>query len=620
MSPMTSLTTFSHVSILESSMKSADAAFLVVVTAVGVAAILGGAFYPGQRIVVGLVFAAGLGLAIFSGIGRLAVEERVIFGFLGWGVVTSVVASSAPLAAREVLTTWLVASLVWLIARRVGPWAGRVGLRIMTGVALVVAAGVALEVVGSRSLRVGGLLENPNLTASLLVVSIPALLTMDGPRTRRVLLIIGATLVAGVVLTGSRAGLLAVLAAVAVAFPRGRLRTLGLGAGALGATAILVWRFVSQPDILAWFRPSIWAAVLRLWAEHPIVGVGPGGLVDAMGAMRILHADHVGQRQFLIAYAESSPLAVLVQTGVVGFLLVLVAVVLWLRGTQANGALASAPFRAVLAAMAAMVAFHDLITADIVLWWWAVMLGLMEASHLRGRASEPGAVRKRGIRATTSAMAVFIVLWGIVEPSWARWLWRSGNHDVTLVDRAIRAEPWYWVPLDWRAKELFVNPTWDWKVAGEALARSRGALDVRPGSGALWGGVALAQARVVSDLGPWPDAVSEARRAFSRAAELEPHQPWYWLEWARFERTMGRIDEAVGLARRAVAEEPHAVRAWLLIARLELDRGQVDAARRALSTAQTSVTMRGRHARNTYERDLLYAPAWQFRQLEEALQ
>ena len=83
---------------------------------------------------------------------------------------------------------------------------------------------------------------------------------------------------------------------------------------------------------------------------------------------------------------------------------------------------------------------------------------------------------------------------------------------------------------------------------------------------------------------------------------------------------MGRIDEAVGLARRAVAEEPHAVRAWLLIARLELDRGQVDAARRALSTAQTSVTMRGRHARNTYERDLLYAPAWQFRQLEEALQ
>jgi predicted Zn-dependent protease len=152
------------------------------------------------------------------------------------------------------------------------------------------------------------------------------------------------------------------------------------------------------------------------------------------------------------------------------------------------------------------------------------------------------------------------------------------------------------------------------------MERSREAVDMRPGSGPLWGGVALAQARVVTDLGPWPDAVREARRAFSRAVELEPHQPWYWLEWARFERTMGRIDEAVGLARRAVAEEPHAVRAWLLISRLELDRGQVDAARSALATARTSIATRTRHARNAYERDLLYAPPWQFRQLEEALQ
>jgi len=601
-------------------MKSADAAFLTVVTAVAAAAILGGAFYPGQRIVVGLAFAVGLGLGVLSGIGRLAVEERVLFGFLAWGVVTVVVASSAPLAGREVLTTWLVASMVWLVARRVRPRAGLVALGVITGAALVVAAGVVLEAVGSRSLRVGGLLENPNLTASLLVVSIPALFAVDGLRHLQLRLVISAALVAGVVLTGSRAGLLAVLAAFAVAIPRGRLRTLGIATGALGATAILVWRFVSQPDILAWFRPSIWAAVLRLWAEHPIVGVGPGGLVDAMGAMRILHADHVGQRQFLIAYAESSPLAVLVQTGAVGFLLVLTAVVLWLRGTRTTGTLASAPFRAALAAMAAMAAFHDLITADIVLWWWAAVLGIMEAPNLRGRAAESSVVGKRGARAATAAIFVYVVLWGVVEPSWARWLWRSGNHDVALVDRTVRAEPWYWVPLDWRANELFAKTKWDWETAGEAMTRSREALDVRSGSGVLWGGVALTQARVVSDLGPWPDAVREARRAFSRAAELEPHQPWYWLEWARFERTMGRIDEAVGLARRAVAEEPHAVRAWLFIARLELDRGQVDAARRALSIARTSFAMRARHNLNTYERDLLDAPAWQFREIEEALQ
>jgi O-antigen ligase len=568
---------------------------------------------------VGGAFAVGLGLAILSGVGKLWVEEKVLLGFLVWGTVTAVIASSPPLAGREVLTTWLVASVVWLVARRAAPWASRMALGTTTGVALIVAAGVALEAWGSRSLRVGGLLENPNLTASLLVVSIPALFGEDGLRHRRLRLLTGAALGVGVVLTGSRAGLLAVLAAVAVAFPRGRLRTFGLGAGALGAAGILVWRFVSQPDVLAWFRPSIWVAVLRLWAQHPIAGAGPGGLVDAMGVMRILHADHLGQRQFLIAYAESSPLAILVQTGAVGFFLALAVVVYWLRRARKNGLLASAPFRAVLAAIAAMAAFHDLMTADIVLWWWAAVVGLMEAPRLRNRAAEDRPPGMMGVRSATAAIVVYIVLWGMVEPSWSRWLWRTENRDVSLVDRAVRAEPWFWVPLDWRANALFADPQWDWKTAGEALARSRGALDRRPSSADLWGGVALMNSRVVTDLGPWPDAVDEARRAFSRAAEIEPHQPWYWLEWARFERTMGRIDEAVGLARKAVAAEPHAVRAWLFIARLELDRGQVDAARRALSTAQASYARRTRFARNAYERDLVYAPEWQFRQLEEAL-
>jgi len=610
----------SNASIAEPKMRSRDASLLTVITAIAAAAIVGGAFHPGPRIVVGLAFALGCGVAMFSWIGRFAIEENVLFAFLSWGVVTSIVASTAQLAGREVLTTWLVASMVWIITRRATLWAGRVALRVMIGAALVVAAGVALESAASGRLRVGGLLENPNLTASLLVVSIPAVLAEGGFRNRRVRFAIGVALVAGVVLTGSRAGLLAVLAAAAVVLPRGRVRALGIGAGAVGATAILVWRFVSQPEILAWFRPSIWVAVLRVWAEHPVVGVGPGGLVDAMGAMRLLHADHIGQRQYLAAYAESTPLAVLVTTGVVGFLMVLTVVVLWLRGARTNGALADARLRAVVVAMAAMAAFHDLITADVVLWWWAAVIGLLEAPYLRGRLDGSRSAGTTGIRVTAAMIAAYVVLWGMVEPSWARWLWRSGDRDVVVVDRAIRADPWYWVPLDWRASTLFEREAWSWQEAGEALARSRRAVEARPGSGALWGGVALSQARVVTDFGPWPDAVREAEMAFSRAAELEPHQPWPWLEWARFSRTMGRIDEAVGLARRAIAEEPHAVRAWLFIARLELDRGQVDLARQALASAHTSFAKRARHDLNAYERDLLWAPAWQFRELEEALQ
>ncbi len=256
---------------------------------------------------------------------------------------------------------------------------------ILTATAVILAFGVMLEAVGMRGLRVGGLLENPNVTASLLVVSLPAVFAIEGRRRWR--FTAAAVLTLGLVLTGSRAGLLAMLAVVAVVLPRGRPKLVGLLTGCFGVTTVLVWRFVHQPDILAWFRPAIWSAVLRLWASHPLCGVGPGGLVDAAGAQRLLHADHVGQRQFLISYAESSPLAVLVQTGLVGFLIAFVALFIWWRRAQGDQTIVSAHDRA-LAAMAVMCAFHDLLTMDVVLWWWALSIGLMEVC-----AASPPSIR-----------------------------------------------------------------------------------------------------------------------------------------------------------------------------------------------------------------------------------
>ncbi len=76
---------------------------------------------------------------------------------------------------------------------------------------------------------------------------------------------------------------------------------------------------------------------------HPLFGVGPGGLVDAAGPTRLLHEDHVGQHQFLVTYAESTPLGLLVQTGAVGLALAVVAAGLWLR--RGRGTMANRPLR-----------------------------------------------------------------------------------------------------------------------------------------------------------------------------------------------------------------------------------------------------------------------------------
>ncbi len=267
---------------------------MIASSVVALAAILGGAFYPGPRVVIGVLLAVALGWAVAAKRGQLMSEEWVALGFVVWGVVSAALAAAAPLAARETITVWMVAWGLWIVARRARESNSQAGLLILTATSVILALGVVLEAVGLGGLRVGGLLENPNVTASLLVVSLPAVFVIEGRQRWRFTVV--AVLTLGLMITGSRAGLLAMLAVVAVVLPRGKVKIVGLLTSGIGVIAVLLWRFVSQPDILAWFRPAIWYAVLRLWVSRPLCGVGPGGLVDAAGAERLLHADHVGQR------------------------------------------------------------------------------------------------------------------------------------------------------------------------------------------------------------------------------------------------------------------------------------------------------------------------------------
>ena len=582
---------------------------------VAMAAILGGAFYPGPRVVIGCFLAIALGWSVAVMRGQLAPEEWVALGFVVWGVVSAALAAAAPLAAREAIAVWMVAWGLWLAARRARGWNSQAALLILTGTALILALGVVLEAVGLRGLRVGGLLENPNITASLLVVSLPAILIIEGGRRWRIAA--AAVLIVGLVLTGSRAGLLALLVIVAVVLPRGRAKIIGLLAGGAGVAAVLVWRFVNQPDILAWFRPAIWSAVLRLWASRPLCGVGPGGLVDAAGAQRLLHADHVGQRQFLISYAESSPLAALVQTGLVGFLVAAVAVFIWWRRARADQRL-SRNMIAMLAAMAMMVAFHDMLTMDVVLWWWALNIGLLEVRVASMAPRDSWSNSSMIGRVIVGMTFSFVVLFGLVQPAWARWIWRSEGPVSVVMERTMRAEPWFDAPLEWRSRELLKQRHWGWETVAEATAVSGKAVRSHPGAARLWSIWATVHARVVAEFGPWPDSIDAAREGFAQAVELEPHQPWSLLEWARFERNLGHTNDAIDLVRRALDEEPHMVRARLFLARLELDRGALEAAREAYDAALESANLR-RLDLNAYEREILGAPEWQFKELREAL-
>jgi len=274
---------------------------------------------------------------------------------------------------------------------------------------------------------------------------------------------------------------------------------------------------------------------------------------------------------------------------------------------------------AALVAMAVMGAFHDMLTVDVVLWWWALSIGLMEASADPPNPTNGLSISSASGRTVVGLAFSFIVLWGVVQPAWARWVWRSEKPNQVVAARTLRIEPWFDAPLEWQTRELLKESQWSWETVAEATAVSGEAVRVHPGAARLWSIRATVHARVVAEFGPWPDSVDGAREGFARAVRLEPHQPWSFLEWARFERNLGNADDAVNLVRRALDEEPHTVRARLFLARLELDRGAVEAAREAYEAAVDSARLGTRLDLNAYERELLSAPTWQFDELREAL-
>lgn len=582
-------------------------------------AMLGGGFWPVQRLAVGFVLAVVWAVAAWRWGGAIDRLEGGLIALLAWGVLSAIWVGAAPLASKEALAAWLVAFTLWAVARRGSGPARRLALRLMAAGATALALTVVVSAVTTGSIRVGGLFENPNYAAALLLPTLPLGWMALGPVGDRARVAWVGLMVTGIVLTGSRAGLLGLVVIAAVLLPRGRLRTAGTLAVAGIAASAVVWRFVSQPDLLAWHRVSIWWTVIKIWATRPLTGVGPGSLVEAAGVERILHPDEIGRYQFVVGVAESSPLGVLVQLGVVGMLIAVVVTVLWLTALRQRGTLRQSPVQAAVLSVACFALFHDLLTADPVLWWWAVLAGCAERPFRTADGHRSGS-SPRAARWILGMAMLWLTAWGVVAPAWARVVFRAGPPAASRVERALRLEPWFDDAPAARARMLTETPEpWSWRTAAEALHWAERARRAHPGLARRWADLGLVHLRVLTDLGGTDHDAEAARDALTRACELDPHLPWHWLERARLERVLGDSDQAVRFVHRALAEEPNTVRGWLMLARLELERGRVGAARQALNEATTRAGLIERSGLADYERELLMAPGDQVTGLGRAL-
>lgn len=591
----------------------AEPGALVAVGAVILAAVLGGAFTPGPKLAVAILLAVATACSVAGMRGRLRPDEAATLAVIGWASAVAVARGSAPLAGKETVAAWLAAAVAWAACRRCAEPVRRVAGALLAGAAAVLAAAVAAEWAGLGVPRAGGLLENPNVTASLLApTAVAAWSLRDRRRTAVYPAAVAGVLLLGVLLTGSRAALVA-LAAAAAALPRGRRTRVVVALVAAAAVASAVtWRLTVQRDVLAWHRPAIWGAILGVAAEQPIAGVGPGAWADHSGRARISYDDALARHEMRPSYGESTPVALFAELGLVGLALAVVAAAAFGRQARRRDGPRLAPL---LVAMAAIALLHDLLRVEVVLWWWAALLGLAE-----GGDREPAQGGRRW-GALAGIAAAGLLLWGLAAPAEARRRWQAseGPASTGAVERAVGAEPWWSAPPRLRAEHLLRGPEWGWEEAGEAIAWSERAVAVHPGSAACWSTLGQVGGRTIVELGATPGLVARTRDAFREATRLEPHLPWWWLEWARLERALGELRDARRLAERAVAEEPAFVRGWLLLARIELDLGRVAAARDALDRAREVESARRPGLRTPYERELLRPSRWQREELEAAL-
>jgi len=589
------------------------AAAVVVLTAV-----LGGGFAPWQRMVGGVALIVVWIIMAVEWRGGLEHSELVVLGLILWGVVSAAWGGAALLASKETIVAWVVAWTLWVVTRRGGVLGLALGSRILVVGAAAIAGSILVAAITTMTVRSAGAFENPNVAAAFLVPVMPMGFVLLKARSW-----LGwgwlSLVSAAVVLTGSRAGLLAAVVVAAFLLPRGRIRLWGVLTGTALAMATLGWRFFVQPDLLAWYRISIWQAVLKIWATRPVTGVGPGCLVEAAGAERILHADQIGMYQFVISLAESTPLAILVQLGVVGLILSSVAAASWWKGARRSGALDSVALRAATAAVVTLSLFHDFLTVDALLWWWAVALGCLEAEGRRAPGTSES-TPVNGLRLAGVVVLIWLTMWGILSPALARWTSANGPVTPMVLERVRRIEPWYPDPAAAYVRELLTrDDRWSWVTAAEGLHWARYAVDVQPGLARRWADLGRVHTRILTDLGGTDFDVEAARDALERACELDPHLTWNWLERARLERVLGFDRQAVGFVRRALAEEPNTVRGWLMLSRLELEEGRLGEARQALEEARERALLIGRPGLTAYEDELLAAPVDQIEFLERAL-
>ncbi|HNR38150.1 MAG TPA: O-antigen ligase family protein [Acidobacteriota bacterium] len=316
-------------------------------------------FSTPKTIVLAAWVALGLAALVWARANPLARLDPVLFALLaGWlgAVALSALTGAAASPAALLAAVLPAAAFIVLLGLRPKP-DGLMRAAAAAGLAVALVAvlqwagadpfrlfGWTGPAGGSDRLRVFATLGNPNFVAAFLTAALPAVWAAArtlAPPWRLALIVPGAALVTGGILaTGSRAPVAAVLAWAGWALLRSAARrtrlALGLALGLAAAGALVVMLSTARPlDETMRGRAHIWRTALAHVTEAPWLGFGPGGfeLFFPRWETDRLAAAPATERRFagLAAHAHNDYVEALVDHGVLGLALFVAfpAVMLW---------------------------------------------------------------------------------------------------------------------------------------------------------------------------------------------------------------------------------------------------------------------------------------------------
>lgn len=344
-------------------------------------------------------------------------------------------------------------------------------------------------------------------------------LELQERRARMALLVAAAVSASALVVVRSFGSALALVAGVAVVALLWSRRA-ALAGAALGAVAFVVALASRGTDAIATSlheRLANWRAALDVIADAPVFGVGLMRFGQA-------YLEHRGPDANVTRYAHSGPLQILAETGLVGGLLALVALVVVVRAVWARRA-SLTPADRVLAGAAAAVAVRAVVDYDLHVAQTASVVAVVVGVLLAGaRKEEPvpaGPPQRRALAAGAVVALALVVVLG----------WREG----ALEGAGEGGDP---APLAaYSAKVPFDTEP---RIALAALALDE--LALCPASAA--DGCAAARARAFAQLDP----LCAPERAHPSSVAL--------ILRARAKTTSGHLQSALADIDRALAVDP----------------------------------------------------------------